>query len=75
MMDRERRTWVRFLIIVGAAALGETIGVWQRLPSSDLLLPALFGGAAYYLTMGFGGPRYRRGSTVRYWRGRRIDDN
>jgi hypothetical protein len=74
-MDRERRAWVRFLIVVAAAALGETIGIWQRLPSSDLLLPLLFGGAAYYLTMGIGGPRYRRDGNVRYWRGRRIDDD
>jgi uncharacterized membrane protein AbrB (regulator of aidB expression) len=74
-MDRERRAWVRFLIVIAAAALGETIGIWQRLPSSDLLLPLLFGGAAYYLTMGIGGPRYRRDGNVRYWRGRRIDDD
>jgi hypothetical protein len=74
-MDRERRAWVRFLIVVAAAAFGETIGFWQRLPSSDLLLPLLFGGAAYYLTMGIGGPRYRRDGNVRYWRGRRIDDD
>jgi uncharacterized membrane protein AbrB (regulator of aidB expression) len=74
MMDRERRAWVRFLIVVAAAALGETIGIWQRLPSSDLLLPLLFGAAAYYLTMGMDTPRHRRGGNVRYWRGRRIDD-
>jgi uncharacterized membrane protein AbrB (regulator of aidB expression) len=75
VIDRERRAWLRFLIVVAAAALGETIGIWQRLPSSDLLVPLLFGGAAYYLTMGMNTPRYRRGNNVRYWRGRRIDDN
>ena len=74
-MDRERRAWIRFLIIVAAAAVGETIGIWQGLPSSDLLVPLLFGAAAYYLTMGMSGPRYRGGGTVRYWRGRKIDDN
>ncbi|HEV2012212.1 MAG TPA: hypothetical protein VGS17_14440 [Candidatus Limnocylindria bacterium] len=73
-MDRGRRTWLRFLIVVAAAALGETLGIWLRLPSSDLLLPLLFGGAAYYLTMGMTAPRYRRNGNVRYWRGRRIDD-
>ena len=75
MIDRGRWAWVRFLIIVVAAAFGETIGIWQQLPSSDLLLPLLFGGAAYYLTQELGGPRSRSGGTVRYWRGRRIDDN
>ena len=74
-MDRERRAWLRFLIIIAAAALGETVGIWQRLPSSDLLLPLLFGGAAYYLTMGLDTPGYRHNGNVRYWRGRRIDDN
>jgi hypothetical protein len=73
-MDRERRAWVRFLIVIAAAALGETIGIWQHLPSSDLLLPVLFGGAAFYLTMGLTAPRYRRNGNVRYWRGRKIDD-
>lgn len=72
-MDRQRRAWLRFLIVVAAAALGETLGLWQRLPSSDLLLPLLFGGAAFYLTMGLTGPRRSNGN-VRYWRGRRIDD-
>jgi len=75
MIDRERRAWLRFLIVVGAAALGETVGVWQRLPSSDLLLPLLFGAAAFYLTMGMAGSRYRRDGNVRYWRGRKIDDD
>jgi hypothetical protein len=74
-MDRERRTWLRFLIVIAAAALGETIGIWQRLPSSDLVLPLLFGGAAFYLTMGLSAPRYRSNGNARYWRGRKIDDD
>lgn len=75
MIDRQRRAWIRFLIVVTAAAFGETIGIWQRLPSSDLLLPLLFGGAAFYLTTGITAPRYRSNGNVRYWRGREIDDN
>ena len=74
-MREPRRTWIRFLIVVTAAAVGETIGFLAQLPSSDLLLPLLFGGAALYLTTGIDGPRYRRDGNVRYWRGRRIDDN
>jgi len=74
-MDRERRAWLRFLIVIAAAALGETLGLWQRLPSSDLLLPLLFGGAAFYLTTGLGAPRRRSSENVRYWRGRRIDED
>ena len=75
MIDRERWAWIRFIIIIVAAAVGETIGIWQRLPYADTILPLLFGGAAYYLTMGLTGPRSRRSGNVRYWRGQRIDDN
>ena len=75
MMDRERRAWLRFLVVIAAAALGETFGFWLGLPYSDSLLPLLFGGAAFYLTMGITAPRYRSAGNVRYWRGRRIDDN
>lgn len=75
MIDRQRRAWIRLLVVVAAGALGETIGYWLRLPSSDLLLPLLFGGAAFYLTIGLGGPRARGDGDARYWRGRRIDDD
>ena len=75
MIDRERRAWLRFLIVLVAAAFGETLGVWQRLPFSDTVLPLLFGGAAFYLTMGMTAPRYRSNGNVRYWRGRKIDDD
>jgi uncharacterized membrane protein AbrB (regulator of aidB expression) len=75
VIGRERSAWIRFLIVIAAAALGETIGIALRLPSSDLLLPLVFGGAAFYLTMGLTGTRYRRNGNVRYWRGRRIDDD
>lgn len=73
---RERRTWLRFLIVVFAGAAGETLGFALGLPSADLLLPLLLGGAAYYLTDGMDSPfRPRRGGEVKYWRGRRIDDD
>lgn len=75
MNDRERRAWIRLVIVAAAAALGETLGLWQRLPLTDSVLPLFFGAAAYYLTMPFGAPRYRSSGEVRYWRGRRIDDN
>lgn len=72
---RERRIWLRFLIVVLAGAAGETLAIVLGLPSADLLAPLLFGGAAYYLTDGMDSPfRPRRGGDPKYWRGRRIDD-
>lgn len=79
MTERERRTWLRLLIVVLAGAAGETLAIYLGLPSADLLAPLLFGGAAYYLTDGMDSPfRPRRrggGGEPKYWRGRRIDDN
>ena len=75
VIDRERRAWARLVIVVAAAALGETIGIWERLPFPDSVLPLLFGAAAFYLTMGMTAPRYRSNGNVRYWRGRRIDED
>ena len=74
MTDPQRRAWIRFLVVVAAAAFGETLGVWQRLPSSDILLPLLFGGAAFYLTIGISAPSDRGRGNVRYWRGERLDN-
>lgn len=74
MNDRERRAWIRFLIVIVVASAGETFGFWQRLPFSDSVLPLLFAAAAFYLTSGITAPRYRSNGNVRYWRGRRIDD-
>ena len=75
MIDRERRAWLRFGIVVVAAAIGETLGIVLQLQSSDLLVPLLFGAAAFYLTMGLNRPRYRSDGNVRYWRGKRLDDS
>lgn len=75
MTVRERRAWLRLLLVAAAAALGQTWGTWYRLPSSDLALPLLFGVVAFLLTRGLDAPRRRSAGTVRYWRGRRIDDD
>lgn len=76
MTEGERRTWLRLLVIVLAGAAGETLGIYLGLPSADLLVPLLFGGAAYYLTDGMDSPfRPRRRGEPKYWRGKRIDDD
>ena len=66
---------IRFYETHGIVAPLRNAGGHRRYGKSDLLVPLLFGAAAFYLTMGLNGPRYRSNGNVRYWRGKRIDDD
>jgi hypothetical protein len=67
----------RLLLICVAAAAGETIA--YQLEAYDIVMwfGLFFGAAAYIFTQGFDAPRpprSRRGE-IKYWRGRRIEDD
>jgi hypothetical protein len=68
----------RLLVICVAAAAGETIA--YQLEAYDIVtwFGVFFGAGAYIITQGFDAPRPtgggRRGE-IKYWRGRRIDDD
>jgi len=67
----------RLLLICVVAAAGETIA--YQLEAYDIVMwfGLFFGAAAYLITQGFDAPRRgggRRGE-IKYWRGRRIDDD
>ena len=67
----------RLLLICAAAAAGETIA--YQLEAYDVMMwvGLVFGAAAYIFTQDLDRPRSgggRRGE-IRYWRGRRIDDD
>ena len=68
----------RLLVICVAAAAGETIA--YQLEAYDIVMwfGVFFGAAAYLLTQDLDRPRStgggRRGE-IKYWRGRRIDDD
>ena len=67
----------RLLLICVAAAAGETIA--YQLEQYDVITWAgvLFGAAAYIFTQDLDRPRRgggRRGE-IKYWRGRRVDDD
>jgi hypothetical protein len=67
----------RLLVICVAAAGGETIA--YQLEAYDIVMwfGVFFGAGAYLLTQGLDAPRPPRGrrGEVKYWRGRRIDDD
>ena len=67
----------RLLVICVAAAAGETIAYQLELYNEVMWVGLLFGAATYILTQDLDRPRPgsgRRGE-IRYWRGRRIDDD
>ena len=67
----------RLLVICVAAAAGETIAYQLELYNEMMWVGLLFGAATYILTQDLDRPRPgggRRGE-IKYWRGRRIDDD
>jgi hypothetical protein len=81
-LDAEERPIVtqalwRLLVICAAAAAGETIAYQLEAYGVATWMGVLFGAAAYIFTQDLERPRPgggRRGE-IKYWRGRRIDDD
>jgi hypothetical protein len=67
----------RLLLICAVAAAGETIAYQLEWFNEVMWVGLLFGAAAFILTQDLDRPRPggRRGGDVKYWRGRRIDDD
>jgi hypothetical protein len=67
----------RLLLICAVAAAGETIAYQLEWYSEVTWVGVLFGAATYILTQDLDRPRPggRRRGEVKYWRGRRIDDD
>lgn len=67
----------RLLLVCAVAAAGETIA--YQLEWYDVIqwMGVLFGAAAYIFTQDLDRPRPggRRRGEIRYWRGRRVDDD
>ncbi|HEV8470043.1 MAG TPA: hypothetical protein VGR46_10580 [Candidatus Limnocylindria bacterium] len=76
-MNPTQATYLRLLLICAAFAAGETAAWALGAYSVGLIVGAILGAAAYVLTQdidrsGRGG---RRRGEIRYWRGRRIDED
>lgn len=67
----------RLLLICAAAAAGETIAYQLEAYGVRMWVGLIFGAAAYIFTQDLDRPRPgggRRGE-IKYWRGRRVDDD
>ena len=66
---------VRLLLACAAWALGETLEYASpALAAFGVIVPAVLGIGVFVLTQDLGQPR-SESDNIRYWRGRRIDDN
>lgn len=79
-MTRPQAQIVRLLLMCAAWAIGQVLiysALFQldAVPFGlDLVVPAALAIGVYVLTDDLGRPRFNRGN-VRYWRGRRIDED
>ena len=67
----------RLLLICVCAAAGETLAYQLEWYGEVTWAGVLFGAAAYILTQGLDSPRppSRRRGEIKYWRGRKIEDD
>ena len=67
----------RLLLICAAAAAGETIAYQLEAYGVMMWVGLAFGAAAYIFTLDQGRPRpgSGRGGEIKYWRGRKIEDD
>ena len=74
-MTRQQAQILRLLLMCAAWAFGQTLLVGLAGGSGlDLIVPALLAIGVYAITEDLGRPRFD-GGNVKYWRGRRLDDD
>ena len=73
-MTRERAAILRFVLICAAWAIGQTLTWYLSLGTFGVIIPAALALGVLVLTADLGRPRPGGGGDLKYWRGRRIDD-
>jgi hypothetical protein len=73
-MTRGQAAIVRFVLICAAWAVGQTLTWAFALDRVGLIIPAALAIGVVVLTADLGRPR-ARGGDLKYWRGRRADDD
>ena len=73
-MTREGAAILRFVLICAAWAIGQTLVWYLSLGTFGVIIPAALALGVLVLTVDLGRPR-ARGDDLKYWRGRRVDDD
>ena len=73
-MTRGRTAVLRFVLICAAWAIGQTLTWGLALGTIGVVIPAVLALGVLVLTEDLGHPR-TAGGDIKYWRGRRIDDD
>lgn len=73
-MTREQSQIVRLLLMCAAWAIGQTLTIGLGAGIVDFVVPAALAVGVYLITEDLARPRLS-GDNVKYWRGRRIDDD
>jgi len=73
-MTRAQAAIVRFLLICVAWAIGQTL-TWGVAGPLGVVIPAALAIGVLVVTADLGRPRAGGGGDLKYWRGRRIDDD
>jgi hypothetical protein len=73
-MTRERAAILRFVLICAAWAIGQTLTWYLSLGTFGVIIPVALALGVLVLTADLGRPRPGGGGDLKYWRGRRIDD-
>ncbi len=72
-MSRQQAALVRFLLVCVAWTVGQMLALGVPLPGADLLVPAALAIGVFIVSDQLGRPR--QSGDMKYWRGRRIDDD
>ena len=73
-MTRAQAAIVRFFLICAAWAIGQTL-TWSVAGPLGVVVPAALAIGVLVVTADLGRPRTGGGGDLKYWRGRRIDDD
>lgn len=74
VVTREQAALLRLALACGAWAVGQTLTYGLALGTVGILVPVVLAVGVFAFTEDLGRPR-DSGGNVRYWRGRRLDDD